>query len=277
MAEFQEDLIFKNISEEDIEILLKIADKKSKTKKIWTKELRQIDPSTYRPDLIIELDNENSIIEFQSTKANDNFSRRAHSYVAITDQKKKNRKEVNLYVISTVEESKIVSYYVNELNIFRYRVIGNDLFDGEKIINEIEEKYNQNLEITPKESIYLSLAPLMTKNGGLEKNIIKTINILITLNDVPPSTKNLCYGIEWLLVDKFVKDETLKNLLLDKLGDKMSAVYDYGERKEQKGIEKGIEKGINKIIINLYESGMKPEEIAEKTKQDIKQIEKIIN
>ena len=113
----------------------------------------------------------------------------------------------------------------------------------------------------------------MTKNGGLEKNIIKTINILITLNDVPPSTKNLCYGIEWLLVDKFVKDETLKNLLLDKLGDKMSAVYDYGERKEQKGIEKGI----NKIIINLYESGMKPEEIAEKTKQDIKQIEKIIN
>lgn len=34
MAEFQEDLIFKNISEEDIEILLKIADKKSKTKKI---------------------------------------------------------------------------------------------------------------------------------------------------------------------------------------------------------------------------------------------------
>jgi hypothetical protein len=33
MAEFQEDLIFKNVSEEDIEILLEIADKKSKTKK----------------------------------------------------------------------------------------------------------------------------------------------------------------------------------------------------------------------------------------------------
>lgn len=162
---------------------------------------------------------------------------------------------------------------MNELNTFRYQVIGNDLFDGEKIINEIEEKYNQNLEITQKESVYLSLAPIMTKNGNLEKNIIKTINILITLNDVPPSTKNLCYGIEWLLVDKFVKDETLKNLLLDKLGDKMSAVYDYGERKEQKGREEGREE----IILNLYESGMKPEEIAEKTKKDIKEIEEILS
>lgn len=160
MAEFQEDLIFKNISEEDIEILLKIADKKSKTKKIQTKELRQIDPSTYRPDLIIELDNENSIIEFQSTKANDNFSRRAHSYVAITDQKKKNRKEVNLYVISTVEESKIVSYYVNELNTFRYRVIGNDLFDGEKIIMKLKKNITRTLKSLQKNPYIFRWHPL---------------------------------------------------------------------------------------------------------------------
>lgn len=35
MAEFQEDQIFKNIAEEDVEVLLEITDKKSKTKKIW--------------------------------------------------------------------------------------------------------------------------------------------------------------------------------------------------------------------------------------------------
>lgn len=121
----------------------------------------------------------------------------------------------------------------------------------------------------------------MTKNGNLEKNIIKTINILITLNDVPPSTKNLCYGIEWLLADKFVKDETLKNLLLDKLGDKMSAVYDYGERKEEKGRKEGREEGREEerkeIILKLHKAGMKPEEISEKLEIDQKLIKEILS
>ena len=109
----------------------------------------------------------------------------------------------------------------------------------------------------------------MTKNGNLENNILKTVNIFMTLNDIPLSTKKLCYGIQWLLVDKYVKEEELKNHLLDKLGGKMSAVYDYGERRSK---EKEKE-----IISNLYESGMQPEEIAEKTKINIKEIEKILN
>ena len=154
MTEFHEDMIFKDVAEEDVEILLEIANKKSKTKKIWTKELRQIDPSTFKPDLIIELDDENLIIEFQSTEVDDTFSRRGHSYLAITDQKKKNNKEVNLCVISTAEQSKIVSYYVNKLNTFKYEIFGNDVFDGEKIINEMEEKYKHNIKITQKESIF---------------------------------------------------------------------------------------------------------------------------
>ena len=73
MTEFQEDLIFKDIAEEDVEILLDIANKKSKVKKIWTKELRLIDHSTFKPDLIIELDDENLIFEFQSTQVNKKF------------------------------------------------------------------------------------------------------------------------------------------------------------------------------------------------------------
>ena len=240
MAKFQEDMIFKDVGEEDVEVLLEIANKKSKVKKIWTKELRQIDPSTFKPDLIIELDDENLILEFQSTVTDDTFSQRGHSYVAITDQKKSNSKEVNLCVISTAEKSKIVTYYVNKYNTFRYEVFGNDLFDGEKIINQMEEKYKLEKIITPKEAIYFSLAPIMTKDGNIEENIRRVLNILFTLEELPPSTKSLCYVILWLLVDKFVGESPLKNLLLDKLGGKMSAVYDYGQRKEEKGWKEGF-------------------------------------
>lgn len=55
--------------------------------------------------MILDLDDENLIVEFQSTEVDDKFSRRAHTYVAITDQKKENDKEVNLAVLSTAEES----------------------------------------------------------------------------------------------------------------------------------------------------------------------------
>ena len=69
----------------------------------------------------------------------------------------------------------------------------------------------------------------------------------------------------------------------------MSAIYEYGERKEQKGIEKGRKEGIKEgikegkkeekeeIIHKLYESGMTPEEISKRLKTDLEKIKKIIN
>ena len=264
-----------------MEILLDIANKKSKFKKIWTKELRLIDPSTFKPDMIIELDDENWILEFQSTEVNKKFSKRAHCYVALIDYKKKNDKEVNLCVISTAEKSKTVSHRVNRLNTFNYGVIGNDVLDGEKIIRKIEEKYNQNIQITRKECVYFALAPIMSKNGNLERNIKKTVDILISLSDVPLSTRNLCFGIVWLLVDKFVKEEELKNLLLDLLGDRMSAIYEYGERKEQNGKKIGLEEGKEEerkeIIKKFFDSGMSVEEIARRSKIDVEEVEKLVN
>ena len=43
MTEFQEDMLFKNVSEEDIQILLEILEKESNSANIWTKELRLLD------------------------------------------------------------------------------------------------------------------------------------------------------------------------------------------------------------------------------------------
>ena len=61
----------------------------------------------------------------------------------------------------------------------------------------------------------------------------------------------------------------------------MSAIYEYGKRKEQKGIEKGRKEGRKEgkeeTIIQLYESGMTPEEISKRLKTDIEKIKKIIN
>ena len=283
MTEFQEDMLFKNVSEEDIQILLEILEKESDSANIWTKELRLLNPTTYKPDLIIELDDENLIIEFQSTEVDNKFSRRAHTYVAITDQKKKNDKEVNIEVISTAEPSKQINYRVNKLNTFKYDVIGFEDYNGDEIIKDIEEKLENNTEITSKDSIFLSLAPLMDKkkNNNISEKIKRVVDILIELNKINPTGNKLSFGIEWLLVDKFVKDSELRNLLIDVLGEKMSAIYEYGERKEQKGREKGIKEGIKEgreeTILKLYKTGMTPEEISQRLETDLEKIKKITN
>jgi len=78
-----------------------------------------------------------------------------------------------------------------------------------------------------------------------------------------------------------VGEALLKNLLLDKLGGKMGAVYDYGQRKELKGIkegmEKGIKKGIKDVVLKLYENGMGIDEISKYAEIDVEEIEKMLN
>lgn len=46
MTEFQEDLLFKNVSDEDAHILLDLLSIGSEKVKVWTRELRQINPTT---------------------------------------------------------------------------------------------------------------------------------------------------------------------------------------------------------------------------------------
>ena len=58
------------------EYFWKIIEVESVKVKIWTKELRLLDPKEYVPDLILELDFENTIFEMQSTPVDDDFSKR---------------------------------------------------------------------------------------------------------------------------------------------------------------------------------------------------------
>ena len=257
MAEFQEDMLFKNVSNEDAHILLDILGIKSKNVKVWTKELRQIDPTTYKPDLILDLDEENLIVEFQSTKVGDEFSKRALSYVAITNQHKENDKEVDLAVLSTYEDSKLVEYKYNRLNSFKYEVIGLNNLDSSEIINNVETKLKNKEMPTSKDVILLSLVPLSKKGKNIVEYIYRVVKIIYKLKNLSISQVELALGILWLTTDKFVEDDLERNIICDKLGGRMSLIDEYGENKYQEGIEQ--------IILNLLKSGDEPEIIAEKS------------
>lgn len=276
MTEQNEDMLFKNVSEKDASILLDIIGKKSKKVKVWTKELRHIDPTNFKPDLILELDNQNLILEFLSTPVDNKFSRRGHSYVALTDQKKENKKEVNFEVLSTAEDSKIVEYKYNELNSFKYKVTGLNNLASDEIITNVTKKLENKKVLNGKEIILLSLVPLSKKGKNIAEYIYRVVDILSKVRDLSVSLTDLAFGIMWLTTDKFIEDSLEKSILCDFLGDRMTLMHEYGENKFQngknEGIEEGRKEGREEIIVNLLKSKDNPETIAEKTKIPLEKI-----
>ena len=73
--------------------------------------------------------------------------------------------------MSTAEDSKIVEYRYNKLNVFRYEVNGLNNLNGEEIINNISAKLKYGEPLTGRDIILLSLVPLSKKG----KNIIEYI------------------------------------------------------------------------------------------------------
>ena len=98
------------------------------------------------------------------------------------------------------------------------------------------------------------MTPIIEKSGNVENYVDVVVETLIKLKGLTPSIKALAFGIEWLIVDKFVKNEQKRNILQDLLGDRMSMIYEYAENKKNKEQER--------IIKNQLKSGMDAETIS---------------
>jgi hypothetical protein len=56
----------------------------------------------------------------------------------------------------------------------------------------------------------------------------------------------------------------------------MSLIYEYGERREQKGKDDGIKEGMKELINDFIKSGTTLEEISQKTGKSIQELEEIL-
>jgi hypothetical protein len=99
-----------------------------------------------------------------------------------------------------------------------------------------------------------ALVPIIEKTGEVDDYVEYVADTLLDLKGLTPSIKALTYGIEWLIVDKFVDDEQTRNILRDALGDRMSLIHEYAQNK--------VEKGENRMIRNLLRAGNSPQKIA---------------
>lgn len=285
MVHQSEDQLFKYATKEDGFGLLKLLkesnanikeiDFESENLTYNPTELVELDPKIYKTDMILELDHLIVLTEFQSTIVKTIDEKRYRLYTALVDYAKRNNKPLILIVISTAEKTKIKQYKINKDCVFTIPIISLKDFDGDKIINNIENKIKNNQKITRQEMLNLALAPFMSSKKPLDKQIEKTVKTLDEVRKSMKCSSDFVFGIELLIVEKFIKNERQHKKLTNILRDTMKIIDEWRQEDYENGKKEGKEEEKINTAKNMLKENYTIKQIATITQLNIESIKQI--
>ena len=285
MVHQSEDQLFKYATKEDGFGLLKLLkESNANIKEIHFKsenltynptELIELDPKIYKTDMILELDHLIVLTEFQSTIVKTIDEKRYRLYTALVDYAKRNNKPLILIVISTAEKTKIKQYKINKDCVFTIPIVSLKDFDGDKIINNIENKIKNNQKITRQEMLNLALAPFMSSKKPLDKQIEKTVKTLDEVRKSMKCSSDFVFGIELLIVEKFIKNERQHKKLTNILRDTMKIIDEWRQEDYENGKKEGKEEEKINTAKNMLKENYTIKQIATITQLNIESIKQI--
>lgn len=285
MVHQSEDQLFKYATKEDGFGLLKLLkESNANIKEIDFKfenltynptELVELDPKIYKTDMILELDHLIVLTEFQSTIVKTIDEKRYRLYTALVDYAKRNNKPLILIVISTAEKTKIKQYKINKDCVFTIPIVSLKDFDGDKIINNIENKIKNNQKITRHEMLNLALAPFMSSKKPLDKQIEKTVKTLDEVRKSMKCSSDFVFGIELLIVEKFIKNERQHKKLTNILRDTMKIIDEWRQEDYENGKQEGKEEEKINTAKNMLKENYTIKQIAKITQLNIESIKQI--
>lgn len=285
MVHQSEDQLFKYATKEDGFGLLKLLkesnanikeiDFKSENLTYNPTELIELDPKIYKTDMILELDHLIVLTEFQSTIVKTIDEKRYRLYTALVDYAKRNNKPLILIVISTAEKTKIKQYKINKDCVFTIPIVSLKDFDGDKIINNIENKIKNNQKITRHEMLNLALAPFMSSKKPLDKQIEKTVKTLDEVRKSMKCSSDFVFGIELLIVEKFIKNERQHKKLTNMLRDTMKIIDEWRQEDYENGKKEGKEEEKINTAKNMLKENYTIKQIATITQLNIESIKQI--
>lgn len=285
MVHQSEDQLFKYATKEDGFGLLKLLkesnanikeiDFESKNLTYNPTELVELGPKIYKTDMILELDHLIVLTEFQSTIVKTPDEKRYRLYTALVDYAKRNNKPIILIVISTAEKTKIKQYKINKDCVFTIPIVSLKDFDGDKIINNIENKIKNNQKITRHEMLNLALAPFMSSKKPLDKQIEKTVKTLDEVRKSMKCSSDFVFGIELLIVEKFIKNERQHKKLTNILRDTMKIIDEWRQEDYENGKQEGKEEEKINTAKNMLKENYTIKQIATITQLNIESIKQI--
>ena len=285
MVHQSEDQLFKYATKEDGIGLLKLLkesnanikeiDFESENLTYNPTELVELDPKIYKTDIILELDHLIVLTEFQSTIVKTPDEKRYRLYTALVDYAKRNNKPIMLIVISTAEKTKIKQYKINKDCVFTIPIVSLKDFDGDKIINNIENKIKNNQKITRHEMLNLALAPFMSSKKPLNKQIEKTVKTLDEVRKSMKCSSDFVFGIELLIVEKFIKNERQHKKLTNILRDTMKIIDEWRQEDYENGKQQGKEEEKINTSKNMLKENYTVKQISKITQLNIESIKQI--
>lgn len=285
MVHQSEDQLFKYATKEDGIGLLKLLkesnanikeiDFESENLTYNPTELVELDPKIYKTDMILELDHLIVLTEFQSTIVKTPDEKRYRLYTALVDYAKRNNKPIMLIVISTAEKTKIKQYKINKDCVFTIPIVSLKDFDGDKIINNIENKIKNNQKITRHEMLNLALAPFMSSKKPLNKQIEKTVKTLDEVRKSMKCSSDFVFGIELLIVEKFIKNERQHKKLTNILRDTMRIIDEWRQEDYENGKQQGKEEEKINTAKNMLKENYTVKQISKITQLNIESIKQI--
>lgn len=285
MVHQSEDQLFKYATKEDGIGLLKLLkesnanikeiDFESENLTYNPTELVELDPKIYKTDMILELDHLIVLTEFQSTIVKTPDEKRYRLYTALVDYAKRNNKPIILIVISTAEKTKINEYKINKDCVFTIPIVSLKDFNGDKIINNIENKIKNNQKITRHEMLNLALAPFMSSKKPLNKQIEKTVKTLDEVRKSMKCSSDFVFGIELLIVEKFIKNERQHKKLTNILRDTMKIIDEWRQEDYENGKQQGKEEEKINTAKNMLKENYTVKQISKITQLNIESIKQI--
>ena len=279
MVHQSEDQLFKYATKEDGFGLLKLLkesnanikeiDFESENLTYNPTELVELDPKIYKTDMILELDHLIVLTEFQSTIVKTIDEKLYRLYTALVDYAKRNNKPLILIVISTAEKTKIKEYKINKDCVFTIPIVSLKDFDGDKIINNIENKIKNNQKITSHEMLNLALAPFMSSKKPLDKQIEKTVKTLDEVRKSMKCSSDFVFGIELLIVEKFIKNERQHKKLTNILRDTMKIIDEWRQEDYENGKQEGKEEEKINTAKNMLKENYTIKQIAKITQLNL--------
>lgn len=274
MLKFHEDLIFKNISYEHGQLVLKLLNLEGKIVRFHPTEYGMPDPKMYKPDLVIEVEGKIYIIEFQSTYVDIYDKKRFRLYSALVDHlRNTNNKDIEVHVLSTVEKERIKIYRINEKAAFPIFIHSLKSHDGDEFLNNINDKIENNYKLSDEELTTLSLVPFMNSEFDIETVIMNAVNTICRVENSDDEINRFIRGIELIIADKFVKTPIIKRNIANLLGGNMQIIEDYAEEYAKKHAKEHVGEYIKEnnegIIISMFNNGVSKEDIAKLTGLDL--------
>lgn len=271
---FHEDVIFKSHGRRAGESILRIMNLEGKVVQVHETEFSVIEPKMYKPDFVLEVTDKIYIIEFQSTYVDIYDKKRFRFYTALIDHiKNKSNKDIEVHVLSTVEKEKTKYYSISDEAVFPIYVHSLKSFDGDEIINMINDKITHNIILTDDELMLLSLVPFMTNSTNVEQSILRTTYLISNINDLDYEIAQFIKGIELILADKFVKSDSIKKTVVNLLGGNMKIVEDYAQRIANDKVEESMKQ----TVLNMFENGCSVKNIVNLTGYNLDFVKKVLS